>query len=298
MGRRKKEGRGGAIFQFFFQNGHYKRGDLVTIIRRTIAVMPKKYIGVEDLLLDETFLSWHFRTDDRCIRQWEAWMAADPQNGARARQAVVFLRSLTLREKEIPAEAITQAERSLLEKINEAEQRAVRGREVWLSGEAYSHVAKTPLKSRFIVHLNHFDIIVTGTQFNAVNRGQKANVMLKEGSVFLRTDQGKEMKMAPGDYVEYRNAGLQKKSVRSDSVLAWKEHKLIFEGTPLKKLIEVIREDYGVDVKTRGTAVGEKKIYGILPNDNLEVLLYALGATGDFAVEWDRDTAIIKDKNP
>ena len=260
--------------------------------------MPKKYIGVEDLLLDETFLSWHFRTDDRCIRQWEAWMAADPQNGARARQAVVFLRSLTLREKEIPAEAITQAERSLLEKINEAEHRAVRDREVWLSGEAYFHVAKTPLKTRFIVHLNHFDIIVTGTQFNAVNRGQKANVMLKEGSVILHTDQGKEMKMVPGDYVEYRNAGLQKKPVRSDSVLAWKEHKLIFEGTPLKKLIEVIREDYGVDVKTRGTAVGEKKIYGILPNDNLEVLLYALEATGDFAVEWDRDTAIIKDKNP
>jgi len=340
--------------------------------------MSKKYIGVEDLLLDETFLSWHFRTDDRCILQWEAWMAADPQNGALARQAVVFLRSLTLQEKEIPAEALIQAERSLLEKINEAEQRAVvpmggrtawlsgrarrrwvaaasvlfiaagiytlravsvrtppvvqtafgevkenrlpdgtsvvinadsklifspgwkdgRDREVWLSGEAYFHVAKTPLKTRFIVHLNHFDIIVTGTQFNAVNRGQKANVMLKEGSVILHTDQGKEMKMVPGDYVEYRNAGLQKKPVRSDSVLAWKEHKLIFEGTPLKKLIEVIREDYGVEVKTRGTAVGEKKIYGILPNDNLEVLLYALEATGDFAVEWDRDTAIIKDKNP
>ena len=146
--------------------------------------MPKKYIGVEDLLLDETFLSWHFRTDDRCILQWEAWMAADPQNGALARQAVVFLRSLTLREKEIPAEAITQAERSLLEKINEAEQRAVRGREVWLSGEAYFHVAKTPLKSRFIVHLNHFDIIVTARSSMPSTGDKKPMSCLKKEASF------------------------------------------------------------------------------------------------------------------
>ena len=358
--------------------------------------MSKNYIGVEDLLLDESFLSWYFRTDDHCIRQWEAWMAADPQHRVRARQAVAFLRSLTLEEKEIPADAITHSETLLLAKIKEAEQRAPaakprasgrivriggrivrvgarhwsvaaasvllvaagiytilrlphappvvrtafgeikenrlpdgttvvmnadskltyssawregkdgkdgwkdgKDREVWLTGEAFFHVAKTPLKSRFIVHLNHFDVIVTGTQFNAVNRGQKANVMLKEGSVILHTDQGKELKMAPGDFVEYRNTGLQKKTARSDSVLAWKEHKLIFYGTPLRKLIEVIEEDYGVKVVTKGDAVAEKKIYGILSNDNLDVLLEALKATGDFGVERNiDDTITITDKNP
>jgi transmembrane sensor len=338
--------------------------------------MSKKYIGVEDLLLDETFLSWYFRTDDRCIRQWETWMAADPLHRARARQAVAFLRSLTVPEKVLADEQITQSESKLLATIREAEQRATtvtgepvrrflfssrrwwvaaasillvaagiytvlathtppvmhtsygevkdhllpdgtsvvlnadsklilspgwkdgKDREVWLTGEAFFHVAKTPLKSRFIVHLNHFDVIVTGTQFNAVNRGQKANVMLKEGSVILHTDQGRELKMVPGDFVEYRNTGLQKKPVRGDSVLAWKEHKLIFEGTPLRKLIEVIREDYGVQAKTQGEAVGDKKLYGILPNDNLDVLLDALQATGDFEVGWEGDTIIIKDKNP
>jgi ferric-dicitrate binding protein FerR (iron transport regulator) len=347
--------------------------------------MSKKYIGVEDLLLDETFLSWYFRTDDRCIRQWEAWMAADPQHRVRARQAVAFLRSLTLDEKSIPEEQITQSESRLLAAIREAGQRVAvsqdpqagtgevgrplrigtgrrvwiaaattilvaaglytilglphtppavhtaygeikenrlpdgssvvvnadskltfspgwkdgKDREVWLTGEAFFHVAKTPLKSRFIVHLNHFDVIVTGTQFNAVNRGQKANVMLKEGSVILHTDQGKELKMAPGDFVEYRNTGLQKKTARVDSVLAWKEHKLIFYGTPLRKLVEVIEEDYGVKVVLKGDSVGEKPIYGILSNDNLDVLLEALKATGDFGVERQiDDTITITDSHP
>lgn len=335
--------------------------------------MSKKYIGVEDLLLDETFLSWYFRSDARYVRQWEAWMAADPLNRARARQAVAFLRSIAFHEEELSAEHISHSESLLLAKIREAEQKVAeqkvavmprrrwvvaaatlllaaaglytilqlssrtppvvhtaygeikehlladgtsvvlnadsklifspgwkdgKDREVWLTGEAFFHVAKTPLKSRFIVHVNHFDVIVTGTQFNVVNRGQKANVMLKEGSVILHTDEGRELKMFPGDFVEYQNARLQKRTVRRDSVLAWKEHKLIFDGTPLRKLIEVIREDYGVTVSTKGETVGDKKLYGILPNDNLDVLLEALQATGDFEVERGIDKIIIKDKTP
>src|SRR3569833_2208335 len=43
-------------------------------------------------------------------------------------------------------------------------------REVWIDGEAFFHVTKTPNKSKFIVHTEHFDIIVTGTQFNVSNR--------------------------------------------------------------------------------------------------------------------------------
>jgi ferric-dicitrate binding protein FerR (iron transport regulator) len=167
-------------------------------------------------------------------------------------------------------------------------------REVWLTGEAFFHVAKTPMKSRFIVHVNHFDIIVTGTQFNVVNRQDKANVMLKEGSVILHTEEGKELKMVPGDFVEYRSS-LEKKIVRNDSILAWKEHKLIFDGTPLRDLITIIRENYGVTVTTSGAGLEEKKLYGIMPNDNLDVLLLALQSTGDFEIVHEGNGILIKE---
>ncbi len=167
-------------------------------------------------------------------------------------------------------------------------------REVWLTGEAFFHVAKTPMKSRFIVHVNHFDIIVTGTQFNVVNRQYKANVMLKEGSVILHTEEGKDLKMVPGDFVEYRS-GLEKKTVRNDSILAWKEHKLIFDGTPLRDLIAIIRENYGVTVTTSGAGLEEKKLYGIMPNDNLDVLMLALQSTGDFEIVHEGNGILIKE---
>jgi len=326
--------------------------------------MSKNYVGVEDLLTDESFLAWYFRTDTRCIRQWEEWIAADPAIRARADQAVDFLRTLPLDQGQLDESQITLAESRLLQKIREAETRNVRAiggyrwwiaaaavlavisgiyllrpllihstpelhtaygevresrlpdgssvvvnadsrlvfskgwqdgkdREVWLRGEAFFHVAKTPLKSRFIVHVNHFDIIVTGTQFNVVNREDKANVMLKEGSVVLHTEEGKELKMVPGDFVEYRSS-LEKKVVRNDSVLAWKEHKLVFDGTPLRDLITIIRENYGVTVTTSGEGLEDKKLYGIMPNDNLDVLLLALQSTGDFDIIHEGNKILIK----
>ena len=342
---------------------------------REMFSMSKNYAGVEDLLSDESFLSWYFKVDPSCIGQWEKWIQEDPDHRARAEQAVGFLQSLDFREKHLTHEHISQAESVLLQKIREAENRIhapVRSlssmggrrwwiaaacvlilaagvytfrtgltssaselrtqygeikekqlpdgssvvldadskivfstgwqdgkdREVWLKGEAFFHVSKTPLKSRFIVHANHFDIIVTGTQFNVVSRQDKANVMLKEGSVTLHTDEGKELKMIPGDFVEYKTALLEKKPVKNDSVLAWKDHKLVFDNTPLRDLIQIIKEHYGVIVTAASEAVGDSTVSGILPNDNLDVLLQALEATGEFEVIRQGDTITIKGHHP
>ena len=166
-------------------------------------------------------------------------------------------------------------------------------REVWLKGEAFFHVTRTPLKSRFIVHTDHFDIIVTGTQFNVVNRAGKTNIMLKEGSVILHTDEGKELKMLPGDFVEYQRTQLEKKHVKNDSLLAWKEHKLIFDNTPVRELVKMIREHYGITVQLSGDSIGDRTISGILPNDNLEVLLQALEAL-DFKVVREGGNILIR----
>jgi ferric-dicitrate binding protein FerR (iron transport regulator) len=172
-------------------------------------------------------------------------------------------------------------------------------REVWVNGEAFFHVTKTPLKSRFIVHTDQFDVIVTGTQFNVVNRNHEANVMLQEGSVIINTKDGKTLHMVPGDFVEFKNTRqLEKIQVKDDSLLAWREQKLVFNKTPLKDIATIINEQYGVPVKL---AVGEECPYmqtvsGIMPNNNLDVLLQALVATSEFNVTRasGNDTITIK----
>lgn len=157
-------------------------------------------------------------------------------------------------------------------------------REIWLKGEAFFHVSKTPAKARFIVHTERFDVVVTGTQFNVMNRAGKTNVMLTEGSVTLKMQDGKEIYMKPGDFVEINEQEPKIKTAREENVLAWKDKKLFFEKTTLRVAVQQIEELYGVKISLANSRIGDKPISGIMMNDNLDVLLQALEATSEFHV--------------
>jgi ferric-dicitrate binding protein FerR (iron transport regulator) len=332
--------------------------------------MFKNYAQPEDLLSDDTFLSWYFKTDPDDIQKWEKWIAENPGEQVLVQQAIELLKGVQLTEKELTGSQVTAAEHRLFQKIQELESRQApvrsiyrnrwwavaaavllivsgtmltrsllnkpelktaygeikkqnlpdgtevmlnahsklsyavatkdgKDREVWVNGEAFFHVSKTPMKSRFIVHTDRFDIIVTGTQFNVVNRNGLSNVMLKEGGVIIRTDDGKEMKMVPGDFVEFNNDHPAKKLVKNDSVLAWKDHKLVFDNTPLSEVVTIIKEHYGIDVKLANGAIAGKTVSGILPNDNLDVFLEtleALEATMNLEIIRNGDSILIKDR--
>ena len=169
-------------------------------------------------------------------------------------------------------------------------------REVWLEGEAFFHVKKTTTKNRFIVHAKDMAIIVTGTQFNVVNRDGESNVLLTEGSVTIKTKAGKLIKMLPGDFVKINGDLPLKETAPEDKVLAWKQAKLVFENTPMIEVAKTISQHYGVKV-TLDKVVEEKKILGILPNNNLEVLLKALEAAEGFQiVKKDKEIVISNSK--
>ncbi len=157
-------------------------------------------------------------------------------------------------------------------------------REIWLKGEAFFKVQKTPQKNKFIVHATSMDIIVTGTQFNVVNREEESSVLLTEGSVTLKTKDGKEVHMKPGEFVRVENNIPAKTTADQESVLAWKQSKLNFENTSMNNVAKIISRHYGVNVRMANAAIGEKKISGIMPNNNLDVLIAALDATGEFKI--------------
>jgi ferric-dicitrate binding protein FerR (iron transport regulator) len=148
-------------------------------------------------------------------------------------------------------------------------------REVWLEGEAFFHVKKTSTKNRFIVHADGMDIIVTGTQFNVVNRDGESNILLKEGSVTLKTEGGNLLHLVPGDFVKINNRLPQKETASEEKLLAWTQAQLIFENTPLVDAAKIISRHYGVKV-TVEKEVEQMPLDGIMPNDNLDVLLKTL----------------------
>ncbi len=170
-------------------------------------------------------------------------------------------------------------------------------REVWINGEAFFHVKKTANKSRFIVHTNQMDVIVTGTQFNVVSRSDKSSVMLTEGSVFIRTKDGKETRLVPGDFVELLHSQLEKKAVKEETVLAWKDKKIVFDNTPLYEVVQQIKDHYGEEVVISDDTLAHKVITGMMPNDNLDVLLKSLEATLECTVIRKDGRIIIANSN-
>lgn len=153
-------------------------------------------------------------------------------------------------------------------------------REVWLKGEAFFKVAKTQNKNRFIVHTETLDVIVTGTQFNVVSRNGKSSVLLTEGSVTIAAKDGREIKMNPGDFIEM-NAyeRLQKKDVNPDNITAWTEKKLVFENTPMENAAVMIEDIYGVKIILGDDKAKTIVLTGLMPNDNLDVLLASIEAS-------------------
>jgi ferric-dicitrate binding protein FerR (iron transport regulator) len=326
--------------------------------------MREHYSEPEELLADDSFLNWYFKTGEGEGSAWDEWIASDPGNKELAFRAVELLELTRLREKTVPAERIRQASDRLLADIeknsmSEAAYRTRRlpiygrwiaaacllgvlvtgaaywasrfghseirteygqlgnqvlpdgtevamnansrlkyapgwkpgvDREVWVSGEAFFHVRKTPEKSRFIVHLDDCDVIVTGTRFNVVNRPGKENIMLQEGSVILHAASGSELSLRPGDFVTVDKNGLEKASARPDSLMAWRDRRLILDNTPLPELVNIVRDQYGVVLQLSGDSTAKKTVTGILRNNNLEILLKALQMTGDFEVIGSQDS--------
>ncbi|PZR24860.1 MAG: hypothetical protein DI535_20460 [Citrobacter freundii] len=168
-------------------------------------------------------------------------------------------------------------------------------REVWLNGEAFFHVKKTPQKNRFVVHTNDLDVIVTGTKFNVWTRDNKTSVLLTEGSVTVRTLAGDEIKMQPGDFVQIDNKTLEKKKANEESILAWKDNRIQFENTPVREAAKMITEHYGVKVTVDDSLPQAMTLSGMMPNNNLDILLRSIEATNEYRI-IRKDTEILISK--
>jgi ferric-dicitrate binding protein FerR (iron transport regulator) len=86
--------------------------------------MREIYAGAEDVLCDDSFLSWFFATDQGNVRKWDSWMDASPENRRMVSQAVGLLNSLRIKEKELPPEQISILEDRLLQRIRQLEDRS------------------------------------------------------------------------------------------------------------------------------------------------------------------------------
>lgn len=178
-------------------------------------------------------------------------------------------------------------------------------REVWLTGEAYFevnhlHKGAEPVKpgERFIVHANGVDIEVLGTTFNVNNRHDVSKIALTSGSIELKFEDDKypAMIMKPGDVVRYAKDSLtvESEDAKSAAATSWKEHRWEFDNASLKDVLQLLKDNYGLDAQVEDEKLWSKKISGAISSDNKEILLNGLSVLLDIKIEQKEGTLILK----
>lgn len=149
-------------------------------------------------------------------------------------------------------------------------------RTIDLAGEAYFSVQHTQDHRKFLVHTSTVVVEVMGTSFNVNQRNGRAQVVLDEGKVTLHRPNDERITMQPGDLVEVSQADFVKKQVNGDQYTSWTDNELVFDGTTLAEIAQLLEDNYGYEVDIIDPALADKRFKGRTPAGEVESLLQQL----------------------
>ena len=157
-------------------------------------------------------------------------------------------------------------------------------RSVSLHGEAYFSVRHTSDHKKFVVRIpGEFEVEVLGTEFNVTARESNTSVVLNSGAVRLHgfsTDSAIIMK--PGERVALQSSrqAIVKTVVDTERYISWKDHKLIFDDTPLREIITLLEETHGYTVTVNDESLMDETFTGAIPDNDINILVMGLNKIG------------------
>jgi ferric-dicitrate binding protein FerR (iron transport regulator) len=170
-------------------------------------------------------------------------------------------------------------------------------REVWLDGEAFFSVVHKVNNQPFKVKTGkEVDIEVLGTTFNVYHRNQ-TKIVLNSGRIQLSlpsetTD--KKIVMKPGELVEYDEKKYVKRNVDPKMYTAWTEHNLVLNRTSLREMIQMISDNYGIEVEVKESLL-DQTISGSMPVTGEMELLQQIAKAFRLKVVKEDDRIMMKE---
>jgi ferric-dicitrate binding protein FerR (iron transport regulator) len=170
-------------------------------------------------------------------------------------------------------------------------------RQVFLEGEAYFEVSPATENDgmAFNVTAEPLQVQVLGTIFNLVNRKNRQQLTLVEGSVVVNAIDQPTVTLKPGEqynWVSSQQKG-QKKSVETQLFTDWRNHIWHFQSTSLREVAQRIEDHFGVHVKFTEDHLKERTISGALPATQLSQIIEILQTTLNISISKDQTQLII-----
>lgn len=161
-------------------------------------------------------------------------------------------------------------------------------RRIRLTGEAYIKV-EPDYANPFIVECGNITTVVTGTEFNLMNRDNTVKVSVAHGSVKVISSNKNEILVKKGQMVSLDKKGYLSNPQKVDlsHILAWKNNKLSFKRTPLKEVIRDLELFYDVKVTVVNKTAINKKLTGLFDAESLNEVLENLELALDISIKKD-----------
>ena len=151
-------------------------------------------------------------------------------------------------------------------------------REIYVDGEVYLEVARNE-SCPFIVKTEQIQVQVLGTSFNvkSYNGDSKADVVLVNGSVQVRTKTGRETKLVPNQRCTCVSDGkVNVETVDVYDYISWKDGLLQYNSEKLSVILKRLSDYYGKEIQW-DEEVGNLKCSGKLDlKENIEKILNGL----------------------
>ncbi|MCO6476315.1 MAG: FecR domain-containing protein [Phaeodactylibacter sp.] len=157
-----------------------------------------------------------------------------------------------------------------------------------LEGEAFFDVRHKKSGEAFIVSAAGVETEVLGTRFNVFARRNHPVVGLLEGSVRLtETQTGATALLEPGQSAQFdgEKNTFRIASDRATEQASWKNHRWLFDNTPLSEVLQRIEDEFGLPSRVGKESLLDRRVSGQVSTEKLAVLLQALEILLDVKIQ-------------
>ncbi len=156
-------------------------------------------------------------------------------------------------------------------------------RYISLSGEGFFDV-KPDKTNPFVIEVANAKVTVVGTSFNVKGYEDKEQleVTVETGIVKLEPNeinQSIELKAGEVGIFDKKRKDLALKTNENDNYLAWKTKRIVFDGTSLREVVQIINDTYGVEMMLSTEVSDACQVTVIFDNQSLDAVLNILKST-------------------
>ena len=169
-----------------------------------------------------------------------------------------------------------------------------KNRSVTLKGEAFFDVKRNE-QSPFVIKAGHSQVKVLGTSFNVYHNpaNDRVEVLVKTGTVLLSYEDSYALELNAEEFGIAQDATLKMLPQQDPNYMAWKEHELHYDNSPLSYVAQTLEEAYHCKIHFSHDSLRQQGISTTFYHLSIDEIMTSISLTLDLKIEKEGEVYTI-----